>query len=161
MEDGIRFSELLAYTEQENRRWKEWFREHPEAIALPCDIAGSPTVHNLLLHIFTVDLYYAHRVSGIDLPDFKALPHANVDELFAIAELADGKFRKFMDVAYPKDWDEVLPLGFAERTASKRKMMTQALLHGVHHRAQLATLLRQKGFKQDWKHDFVLTDVIP
>jgi uncharacterized damage-inducible protein DinB len=161
MEDGIRFSELLAYTEHENHRWKEWFREHPQAITLPCDIAGGPTVHELLLHVFVTDLYFAHRVSGLELPDFKALPHATLDELFAIGEAAAGKFRKFMDIAYPKDWDEVFSLGFADRTASKRKMMTQALLHGVHHRAQLASLLRQQGFKQDWIHDIILSDIIP
>jgi uncharacterized damage-inducible protein DinB len=34
-------------------------------------------------------------------------------------------------------------------------------LHGVHHRAQLATLLRQQGYKQDWIHDIVLSDVMP
>jgi len=161
MDDGIRFTELLAYTEEENRRWKEWFRAHPQAITLPCDIAGSPTVHELLLHVFCTDLYFAHRVAGLDLPDFKALPHANVEELFAIGEGAAGKFRDFIATAASADWNEILPLGFADKKVSKRKMATQALLHGVHHRAQLATLLRQQGLKQDWIHDIILSDVIP
>jgi uncharacterized damage-inducible protein DinB len=161
VDDGIRFTELLAYTEEENRRWKKWFCKHPQAINLPCDIAGSPTVHELLLHVFVTDLYFAHRVSGLDLPDFKALPHATVDELFAIGEGAAGTFRKFMETARPGDWNETVPLGFNDRTASKRKMITQALLHGVHHRAQLATLLRQQGLKQDWVHDIILSDVLP
>jgi len=39
--------------------------------------------------------------------------------------------------------------------------MAQVELHGVHHRAQLATLLRQQGYKQDWIHDIVLSDVMP
>jgi hypothetical protein len=31
---------------------------------------------------------------------------------------------------------------------------------GVRHWAQLSTLLRQKGFKQDWQHDFIAFGVI-
>ena len=160
MDDGIRFAELLAYTEAENRRWREWFRAHPEALSTPCDIGGSPTVHEFLLHIFTVDLHFAHRVAGLDRPDFNALPHSNSDELFAIGEGAARKFRDFMATATPEDWNQIVPLGFAERQVSKRKMMTQALLHGVHHRAQLATLLRQRGLKQDWIHDFILSEAM-
>jgi hypothetical protein len=31
---------------------------------------------------------------------------------------------------------------------------------GVRHWAQLSTHLRQKGYKQDWMHDFIVTGVI-
>jgi len=160
MDNGIRFTELLAYTEEENRRWKEWFRGRPEALTTPCDIGGSPTVHEFLLHIFTTDLHFAHRVAGLDRPDFKALPHSNVDELFGIGEVAAGKFRDFIANATSGDWNQIVPLGFADRKVTKRKMVAQALLHGVHHRAQLATLLRQRGLKQDWIHDFILSDAM-
>lgn len=161
MNDGVRFSELLAYTAEENRRWKEWFRAHPQAMDVPCDIAGSPTVHNLFLHIFTVDLYYAHRLLALDQLDYKSLPHATIEELFAIGEQAAEKLHQFLNRASAEDWDEIIPLGFLDREASKRKIMAQVALHGVHHRAQLASLLRQRGYKQDWMHDFVLSDVIP
>jgi uncharacterized damage-inducible protein DinB len=160
MDDGIRFSELLAYTADENRRWKEWFQKHPQAMDLPCDIGGSPTVHHLLLHIFTADSYFAHRVLGLASPDFKTLSHSTIGELFAITEKASEMLCEFTNSARPEDWNEVTPLGFRDCKATKRKMMAQALLHGVHHRAQLATLLRQHGYKQDWVHDIVLSDVI-
>ena len=161
MNDGIRFSELVAYTAEENRRWKEFFREHPQAMDLPCDIAASPTVHNFLLHIFTTDLYFAHRLLGLAPPDFKALPHATIDELFGIGEGAAEKLRQFVDRASEEDWNEIIPLGFRDHKASKRKIMAQVELHGVHYRAQLATLLCQQGYKQDWIHDIVLSDVMP
>ena len=32
--------------------------------------------------------------------------------------------------------------------------------HGVRHWAQLSTHLRQKGYKQDWMHDFIASGVI-
>jgi len=34
------------------------------------------------------------------------------------------------------------------------------VLHSVHHRAQLATFLRQRGFKQDWTHDLIASKVM-
>ncbi|MBZ5654584.1 MAG: hypothetical protein LAO56_04810 [Acidobacteriia bacterium] len=159
MNDGIRFSELLAYTAEENRRWKEWFQKHPQAMEVPCDIAG-PTVHHLLLHIFTADLLFAHRLLGLAPPDFKPLPHATIDELFAIGEGAAEKMSQFMERARSEDWNELVPLGSRDLKPSKRKMMAQAELHGVHHRAQLATLLRQQGYKQDWIHDILLSDAM-
>ena len=161
MDSGVNFSELLAFTAEENRRWKRWFGEHPQALDLPCDIAGSSTVRKLLLHIFAVDLRYAHLLLALELPDFKSLPHATIEELFAIAEQADKKLHEFITRASSKDWDEIVPLGFLDLKASKRKIMAQVALHGVHHRAQLATLLRQQGYQQHWMHDFVLSDVIP
>jgi uncharacterized damage-inducible protein DinB len=39
-------------------------------------------------------------------------------------------------------------------------MVAQALLHGVHHRAQLATFLRQEGFGGLWMHDLIASDVM-
>jgi uncharacterized damage-inducible protein DinB len=161
MDSGVSFSELLAFTAEENRRWKKWFGEHPQALDLPCDIAGSSTVRTLLRHIFGIDLRYSHLLLALDLPDYKSLPHATVEELFAIGEQADRKLREFLAGASSKDWDEIVALGFLNRKASKRKIMVQVALHGVHHRAQLASLLRQQGYKQDWLHDFILSDVIP
>jgi uncharacterized damage-inducible protein DinB len=161
MDSGVSFSELLTFTAEENRRWKKWFHEHPQALDLPCDIANSSTVRALVRHIFGVDLRYSHLLLALDLPDFKSLPHSTVDELFAIGEQADKKLHEFMARASSKDWDEIVPLGFLDLKASKRKIMVQVALHGVHHRAQLATFLRQQGYKQDWMHDFILSDVIP
>jgi hypothetical protein len=33
-------------------------------------------------------------------------------------------------------------------------------LRGIRHWAQLSTHLRQKGYKQDWMHDFIAPGVI-
>ena len=138
MDSGVSFSELLEFTAAENRGWKKWFGEHPQALGLPCDIAGGFTVRTLLGHIFGVDLRYSHLLLALDLPDFKSLPQGTVDELFAVGEQADKKLREFIARSSSKDWDEIVPLGFLDLKASKRKIMAQVALHGVHHRAQLA-----------------------
>jgi uncharacterized damage-inducible protein DinB len=160
MHDGIQFSDLLAYTEAEHARWKQFFAQHPGALDLPCDVASSGTIRELVFHIFVVNLFFAHRLLGLDLLDFKTLPHSSLEELFAVDEGASRKLRTFLENVRPEDWETKLPLGFIDRSVSKRKMLSQAMLHGVHHRAQLATALRQQGLKQDWKHDLILSDVM-
>ena len=65
-----------------------------------------------------------------------------------------------LDKAALEDWTKLSPLGFGTLKASPRKMLIQAVLHSVHHRGQLATFLRQQGFKQDWTHDIILSKVM-
>ena len=60
------FSELLAYNEEETRRWKEWFAQNPTALELPLDIADASNVRGLLLHIFLVEVHFAHIILGLD-----------------------------------------------------------------------------------------------
>jgi uncharacterized damage-inducible protein DinB len=160
-EPGVRFSELLRYTELETKRWKEWFAVHPEALERTCDVAKADTVRGLLLHIFATELFFAHAVLDLTKLDWKKLPSQTVDELFGVSDDARRKFQQFLAKAQPDDWDEIRDLGFGNLKASKRKMLAQALLHGVHHRSQLATFLRQQGFDGMWEHDLILTNVMP
>ncbi len=160
MDPGIRFTDLLAYNAEETSHWKRWFAEHPAALDLPCDVAGAGTVRKLVRHIFVAELSFANRVHGLPRIDFEKLPIGTLDELFAISEEAHQKFQEFLDKAALEDWTKLTELGFGTLKASPRKMLIQAMLHGVHHRGQLATFLRQQGFKQDWTHDIILSSVM-
>jgi uncharacterized damage-inducible protein DinB len=158
MDSAISFTELLAYSEQETRRWKSWFSANPEALDVSFQIANAPTVRGLLGHIFVVELVFAHAVLDLPYPDRQELQARTADNLFGINQDACDKFRQFIDSAQPEDWNQVKDVGFGNIKASKRKIMTQALLHGVHHRGQLATHLRECGFGGLWVHDFIITD---
>lgn len=161
MDPGITFIQLLQYTERETKLWKDWFAAHPDALDRPCDIAKAGTIRGLLLHIFATELYFAHAVLDLKEPDWKKLTSQTAEELFAMSDYARRKFREFIARAQPADWSQVKDLGVANMKPSKRKMVAQALLHGIHHRGQLATILRQQGFDGMWVHDLILTDVMP
>lgn len=160
MTDGIRFSELLAYNRLETARWKEWFQNHPDALDAPCDIAGGKSVKDLLFHVFFVELHFAHMVLSLPKPDHNVLPRTTLDELFGVSEDAARKTQQFLSRGTTQEWSESLPLGFRDVKASRRKMLAQAFLHGVHHRGQLAMILRQLGFKDLWVHDIVITNAL-
>jgi uncharacterized damage-inducible protein DinB len=83
--------------------------------------------------------------------------------LFSTTEKAQNKYRQFIQRADDAEWKTVI--SFPTRSAgtlsaSKRKIFVHALLHGTRHWAQLATFLRQKGFKQPWPHDFLMSDAM-
>lgn len=160
MTEGIRFSEFLAYNRQETARWKEWFGKHPAALDAPCDVAGGKTVRDLLFHVFFVELHFAHKALSLPRPDYTVIPRATLEELFAVSEVAAGKIEQFLDRATSEQWAELLPLGFGDVKASRRKMLAQAFWHGVHHRGQLAVILRQQGFPEGWVHDIVVSNAL-
>jgi uncharacterized damage-inducible protein DinB len=160
MDPGISFSTLLAYNNDENERWKRWFAANSAALDLPCDVAGAGTVRKLLVHIFFVELVFACHVLDQDRPNVANLPQATLDELFAISADARAKFDQFLVKAKPEDWSTPYPIGVRDLKASKAKMVMQAMWHSMNHRGQMATFLRQQGFKQDWIHDFLLSNAM-
>jgi uncharacterized damage-inducible protein DinB len=160
MDPGISFADLLAYNSEETDRWKRWFGEHPAALDLPCDVAGAGIVRKLLLHIFATELFFAHRLLDLPKLDYETPPHQTLENLFAISEQARDQFQEFLAKAPLEDWTKAVALGFRDFKASKRKMMMQVIMHSIHHRGQLATFLRQQGLKQNWTHDFLMSQVM-
>ena len=155
--------ELASFCGAETRRWREWFKENRSTLDLAVDIAQAKTVRDLVLHIAAVELRYAERLLEEPVTEYDQLPTSTVEDLFSIGDKAECKFREFMSRAGEADWQKVLT--FPTRSAgtfsaSKRKIFVHALLHGMRHWAQLATFLRQRGFKQPWFHDFIFSDAM-
>jgi uncharacterized damage-inducible protein DinB len=160
MEHGLDFGEWLDYIAGENRRWEQWFQDHPAALDAPVDVAGAGSARVLLLHIFAVDLFFANACLGLDPPDPGQLPQQSLAQFFAIGDDAQQKFRRLL--AQPAiDWHEKVAMPSGGRVhPSRRKMIAQAIIHNVRHFAQLATALRHAGHPQDWNHDLLMSAAI-
>jgi uncharacterized damage-inducible protein DinB len=160
---GLSFGELLDYCAEENNRWRDFFKTHPDALNLPSDIAGTKTVREVVLHITAVQVRYAERLLNMPITDYATLEGKSGEELFALSRKSLEDLRSFAIAANDPDWDGTLTFptrSAGELTASRRKIFIHTLLHSVRHWAQLATHLRQKGYKQDWQHDFIASGVI-
>lgn len=156
---GRSFADLLDYTDEETRRWKEFFRKNPAALDLATDIRGAKTVRELAAHIFIAELIFGCAALGEPRPDYEKLPQSTLDEVFAIGESARKKMRDFVARAGEKELAEQVPFGPAGNV-SKRKMLMQALTHGMRHWAQLATDLRRAGYPTDWVHDWIMSSAV-
>ncbi len=163
MQTGVSFQELMHYNDAETRRWREFLEHHRAALDVQVDIAGAKDIRGLIVHIFAVELRYAERLLAAAPTPYEQLPTGSLDEIFCIADTARQKLRHFLDRATGADMKKVLT--FETRTAgtlssSQRKIVAHVLLHGTRHWAQVATALRQHGYKQDWPHDFIFTDAL-
>jgi uncharacterized damage-inducible protein DinB len=160
---GLSFGELLDYACEETNHWRDWFEKNPPALDVPCDIAGTKSVREVVLHIVIVQMRYAQRLLNQPITEYVELGSKSAAELFAVAQKSAEDLRSFAISANDADWDGTLTFSTRSAgtlTASRRKIFVHALLHGIRHWAQLATFLRHQGYSQDWPHDFIFSNVI-
>ena len=163
---GLPFDHLLAYRDQETARWAALFEKRPEALSVACDIAGTKDVAGLVYHIFAVERLHTERLLEVPTSPIEMGRPAEFDNWPALSRLekeARGKIAQFQAKASDAELDKMMTIQTRSAgavTMSKRKLYGHLLIHGARHWAQLAPLLRQAGFKQDWLHDFLFTEAV-
>jgi uncharacterized damage-inducible protein DinB len=148
--------EILAWNEKTAQGWRQLLTRHPELLTQPCDIAGTKTVAELLRHIVAAQLRYAERLAGLPISDYDAIPFNSVESIYTTHDLSTRIFQQLF--ASNIDWNE--PIDFTTRTmgslrSDRKTILFHALLHGIRHYAQLASLVRQCGVKPDWPMDYL------
>ena len=162
----LSFDELLRHNEEETTRWHRWFQQNPAALDVALDVADMKDVRGMLLHIFVVEVLYTERITGYERPRFSLDDFASrtVDELFSHGAEARRRFSEMLAAQPASWWNETVEFSSKARNlriaGTRRKMFAHALLHSMRHWAQLATALRQAGYKQDWMHDFIFTNAV-
>jgi len=148
--------EMLAWNDRTAQTWRKLVEEHPEVLAVPCDIFGVSSVGQLLHHIVAVETRYAQRIAGATETPFDAIPYTSAAEIFDAHDAAMQMIRA--ELAKAVDWDakiqfQTLTMGLAR--ASRKTVFFHALMHSIRHYAQLATLVRQHGFKTSFPMDYL------
>jgi uncharacterized damage-inducible protein DinB len=161
MSVGIALEELLAWNIESADFWKAKFDANPALLELTCGIDGAPNVQEFVRHIWIAELRWAQRVAGVPVTERADLPKGPLDALFGLHIQAVEMFNTLLkDPGH--DWNETFKLELdwlppQAQTISRRKMAAHALLHGVRHWAQLATLLREAGFPTDFMGDLIFS----
>jgi uncharacterized damage-inducible protein DinB len=148
--------EILAWNETTASGWRKLLAAHPELLPRPCDIAGTKSVAELLQHIVAAQLRYAERLAGLPISDYASIPFDSVESIYATHDRSAAIFRQLFDSDI--DWNE--PIDFTTRSmgtlhSDRKTILFHALLHGIRHYAQLASLVRQCGVKPDWPMDYL------
>ena len=155
--------EVLHWNDTTARNWQRLLEQHPEALALPCDVRGGSTVADLLQHIVAVELRYAQQLRAEPITDYADIPKTSVAGLYATHDQAMTRYRELLaDPAYP--WDDDIQLvtrSLGTLIAMRRTVLFHALLHGVRHYAQLALLLRHAGIAANFEMDYLMMGVRP
>jgi uncharacterized damage-inducible protein DinB len=162
--DALSFRELMAYTDEETRRWEAWFRDAgPGALAVSMGEGRWKTVGELIYHVFLVERRYAERLLGEPVTPYAGEPPRELDEIFAVYGDGRRRLERFVAQARPDEWSETLTfetITAGTLSASKRKIVAHALVHGIRHWAQIATALRQARHGEQWMHDFMASSAI-
>jgi len=152
--------EMLAWNDRTAQTWRQLVEEHPEVLAVPCDVYGVSTVGQLLQHVVAVETRYAQRLARTAETPYEAIPYGNAAEIFGAHEAAMEIIRA--ELAKGGDWDarmEFQTLTMGRARASRKTIFFHALMHSIRHYAQLATLVRQHGFKPAFPMDYLLMGI--
>lgn len=152
--------ELLAWNDNTAARWGKMLKAHPHLLALPCDIAGVKSAGALMQHIVAAQLRYAERLAGLPETPYEEIAYDTAATLFATHTRGMELLRGLVtDPTY--DWMQELEFTtrrMGSLRASRKTIFVHALMHGIRHYAQLATLVRQHGVAPDWPMDYLFMD---
>jgi uncharacterized damage-inducible protein DinB len=152
--------EMMAWLERTSTGWRNLIAAHPEILTFPCDVMGVSTVGGLLQHIVAVELRYAEQLSGLPPTEYAAIPFGSAAEIYGTHERAMALLRAQLDSGV--DWNERIDYvtrSMGPARSLRKTILFHALLHGIRHYAQLATLVRQHGIKPGWPMDYIVMDI--
>jgi uncharacterized damage-inducible protein DinB len=156
-EPAIAFRDLLAYTDFLAQRWLDYFRQHPAA--LDVDVGGKTgSIRHLVSHIFQAQQYFADTLTEKESPPPQKLESATLEELQHQYQQGHQGLAQY--IASTTEDALRQTKSFRQVTASNRKILTQALLHSIHHWAQVAMAVRQAGFPTDKPQDIIISPVM-
>ena len=112
----------------------------------------------LMGHIVAAQFLWLHRIKGLPTPDVKLWGTYTLDQLLTMAEDAGKKWIDFVEST--DDFDRELTYrNYVNEpyTNNVEMIMIHLVNHSSYHRAQIALLLRQKGF-EPINTDFITYD---
>jgi uncharacterized damage-inducible protein DinB len=120
------------------------------------------TIGGVVMHIFAVEQRYAQRLLDQEVTPWEGFPQTSIEGVFELGDNARAQLVDFLTSAPETELDRVLTfqtLTAGTVTASKHKIASNIFLHGIRHWGQIATVLRQEGFSDQWSHDILLSSV--
>jgi uncharacterized damage-inducible protein DinB len=159
---ALRYETLLELTSTEHHRWHQWFLEHPDAWSAPFATGRMATIGQLVLHIFAVELRYTQRLFDQEVTRWEDFPQTSIEDVFELGENARAQLVEFLTSAPEAELDRVLTfetLTAGTVAASKHKIASNIFLHDIRHWGQIATVLRQHGYADQWPHDLLLSAI--
>ncbi|HET7103382.1 MAG TPA: DinB family protein [Terracidiphilus sp.] len=159
MSAALTLDEILCWSDETTHHWLDFLAAHPEVQQLPCGIYATANVLGLVRHIVVVEMRYGQRLAGLPVTAYEDVPENSLEALTALHAGTMDRLRAVL--ADPEqDWTRQLEfktLGAGTLSASQRKIVAHALLHGIRHWAQIATLARSAGYPPPFAGDLLIS----
>lgn len=157
------FVEFLRYTQEERDKWRRWFVEHPDAMAVEVQPgARFATVGALIDHIFLVERRHLQRLQQAPLDTKTGLSGRHAPPLFDYGASVRRELEQFAsdlddDVA---DQPRTFTVQTGDFVLTPRKLLFHCLLHETRHWAQIALSLRRAGLEPPGNHDLFFSKAL-
>lgn len=113
---------------------------------------------SLLGHVVAAQFLWLHRIKGLPAPDVKLWGDYTLDQLVTMSEDASKQWLEFVESTDNFDREMTYRNYVNEPyTNNVENIMIHLVNHSSYHRAQIAMLLRQKGF-EPINTDFITYD---
>ncbi|HYG02183.1 MAG TPA: DinB family protein [Chryseosolibacter sp.] len=113
---------------------------------------------SLLGHVVAAQFLWLHRIKGLPAPDVKLWGAYSLEQLTAMADQASNEWLGFVEQTENFDRELTYKNYVNEPyTNNVENIMIHLVNHSSYHRAQIAMLLRQKGF-EPINTDFITYD---
>jgi len=158
---GISYEDWLRYDEEQLQKWHELFVKRPHLLKL--EASPTETLEGLIFHILTAEYRSAQRLLGEEMTPNAGFKHANADELFAIADEAHRKVRRYLASATSVSLEELRTYPsttLGEFTVTPKKLLMHLIVHSLRHWGQVARILRENGQRADFSHDVLFSKAI-
>jgi uncharacterized damage-inducible protein DinB len=113
---------------------------------------------SLLGHVVAAQFLWLHRIKGLPAPDVKLWGEYTLDQLVTMSEKASAQWLEFVESTDNFDREMTYRNYVNEPYTNNVEMvMIHLVNHSSYHRAQIAMLLRQKGY-EPINTDFITYD---
>jgi uncharacterized damage-inducible protein DinB len=158
MNVAVSLASLLAYSDFERQKWREWLESDPSRLALAFQPGGRfPDLGSLFDHLFLVERRHLSRLEGAVPPSATGVAPGDVAALFDYADLVRADFRAYLDTLDEQTATTPIVItglqSSGDITMSRRRLATHILLHEIRHLAQIAYAARRAGHEPPGQHD--------
>jgi uncharacterized damage-inducible protein DinB len=113
---------------------------------------------SLLGHVIAAQFLWLHRIKGLPAPDVKLWGEYSLQQLVEMSESASNQWLEFVETTENFDREMTYRNYVNELyTNNVENIMIHLVNHSSYHRAQIAMLLRQKGY-EPINTDFITYD---
>lgn len=113
---------------------------------------------SLMGHVLAAQFLWLHRIKGLPPPDVKLWGTYSLDQLQGMADKAGSQWLEFVEGTESFDREMTYTNYTGEPYTNNVEMiMIHLVNHSTYHRAQIAMLLRQKGY-EPINTDFITYD---
>ena len=100
---ALSYAVLLAYTDEETRRWRAYFDQNPKALDVP--IGGErKDVRGLVTHLFISEYRWGQHLAGEQPASPDSFKPQNIDEIWAIYATARKRLESWVAARPPRIW---------------------------------------------------------